>query len=500
MKMIGKSRALDKIYKRRDRYEIPEWQRGPVWDQPKKQQLIDSILHGWRLPKFYFVKTSEDEYEVVDGQQRLIAVYEFFSNELPLAPDSISSFGGPYYKDLKSKVSDLFDDFEIDYDEIEGGTEEELKHFFQRLQQGIPLTSSEKLNSVHSKLRDFCRSLAKHDFLKKSIVVADTRYAHFDILSKTAVIEIEGIEASLRFDDIKPVFESQASFSATSAVGKRLKTAVDFLAVAFPNADPLLKNRTVVQSVISLSCRLVATGKAKGLEKTFASFVHKFLTELGHQVELGQGASDYDFIRFQRSINANVKSGARTRQEILLRKAFMHEPALAAAFDPSALVESGLNGRVKELGEAISSQIARLNSAYASEHGKDVFKATNKTVPALGRLSKPIADFAGYTSLVTDLYFLFRESAGQRLDKNLPISFIDVNVLRNELQHDTDHGASSNVKAKKTLAGTAFKKYSGETSPDILDPSRFVLVQANLLSALELDLKNLAVPTYKPTE
>jgi len=161
MKMIPQRRALDKIYKRRDRYEIPEWQRGEVWDTPKKQQLIDSILRGWRLPKFYFVKNAEDEYEVVDGQQRLAAIYEFFANELALTPDSAKQFGGPYYKDLKAKHSDAFDDFEIDYDEVEDATEAELKQFFQRLQEGLPLTSSEKLNSVHSKLRDFCKNLAK---------------------------------------------------------------------------------------------------------------------------------------------------------------------------------------------------------------------------------------------------------------------------------------------------------------------------------------------------
>lgn len=28
MKMTPQRRALDKIYRRRDRYEIPEWQRG----------------------------------------------------------------------------------------------------------------------------------------------------------------------------------------------------------------------------------------------------------------------------------------------------------------------------------------------------------------------------------------------------------------------------------------------------------------------------------------
>jgi hypothetical protein len=308
MKMTPQRRALDKIYKRRDRYEIPEWQRGEVWDTPKKQQLIDSILRGWRLPKFYFVKNAEDEYEVVDGQQRLTAIYEFFANELALAPDSAEQFGGPYYKDLKAKYSDAFDDFEIDYDEVEEATEAELKQFFQRLQEGLPLTSSEKLNSVHSKLRDFCKNLAKHDFLKTSIVVADTRFAHFDILSKAAVTQIEGIEAGLRYDDIKPVFEAQSNFSPTSAAAKRLRAALDFLATAFQKPSPVLKNRTVVQSIISLACRLVATGKAGGLEKKFASFVQHFMAELSHQVELGQAASDYDFIRFQKSINANVKA------------------------------------------------------------------------------------------------------------------------------------------------------------------------------------------------
>jgi hypothetical protein len=440
------------------------------------------------------MESGEDEYEVVDGQQRLTAIYEFFGNELALPSVSVAQFGGPYYKDLKSKFSDAFDDFEIDYDEIEDATESELKQFFQRLQEGLPLTSSEKLNSVHSKLRDFCKSVAKHDFFKKSVVVPNTRFAHFDIIGKAAVIEIEGIQTGLRYDDIKPVFEAQSTFSATSAVAKRIRAALDFLATAFSTTDPLLKNRTVVQSVITLTCRLVATGNSKGLEKKLAAFVQHFMAQLSHQVELGQTATDYDFIRFQKSINANVKAGAKIRQEILLRKAFMYDPRLAAAFDPSALVESGLSGRIRELGEAIRQEIVRLNAAYAAKHGKDLFKATNKTVPALNNLSKPISDILGYKQLISDLYFIFRESIGQRLGNSLQTGFVDVNVLRTDLQHDTDHGDKTAIKAKKTQAGSVFQKYSGESSPDVLDPTRFILVQANLLSALELDLKNLTLP------
>jgi hypothetical protein len=247
MKMTPGRRALDKIYKRRDRYEIPEWQRGEVWNEEREQNLIDSILRGWKLPKFYFLKLSEDQYEVVDGQQRLSAIYAFFANELALSPESGKEFGGVYYKDLKSKFSDEFDDFEIEFDEIENANEDEIKQFFQRLQQGLPLSSSEKLNSVHSKLRDFCKKLPKHTFFLNIISVPDTRFAHFDIATKVAAIEVEGIDTSLRYDDLKETFESQTGFSSTSAVAKRIKSALDFMVAAFPKKEVALKNRTVVK-------------------------------------------------------------------------------------------------------------------------------------------------------------------------------------------------------------------------------------------------------------
>lgn len=206
MKMTPERRAVDKIFRRRDRYEIPDWQREDVWETAKKQLLIDSILRGWKLPKFYFVKTSDDEYEVVDGQQRLSAIYDFCSNELSLTPESAEEFGGTPYRDLPQKIADSFDDFEIEYDLIEEATDEELKSFFLRLQAGLPLTSSEKLNAVHSKLRNFCRDTAKHLFFAETIAIPNTRYAHFDIVAKVATVEIEGLDTGLRFDDIKKGF------------------------------------------------------------------------------------------------------------------------------------------------------------------------------------------------------------------------------------------------------------------------------------------------------
>lgn len=189
MKIESKKRALDKIYKRRDRYEIPDWQRQEVWPRAKKQELIDSILRGWKLPKFYFVRTSTEpeEFEVVDGQQRLTTILEFFDNELA----TIGKLGRKslHYSELPSEASDAFDDFEIEYDEISEASETDVKLYFQRLQQGLPLTSSEKLNAVHSSLRNYCRELARHNFFASKVSFANKRYAHFDVASKVDLIK-----------------------------------------------------------------------------------------------------------------------------------------------------------------------------------------------------------------------------------------------------------------------------------------------------------------------
>lgn len=489
--MTGEKRAIDKVFRRRDRYDIPDWQGEEVWSRERKQCLIDSMLRDWKLPKFYFVKSSGDNYLVEDGQQRLSAIWEFFSNDLPLAEDSAKRFGGTLYKDLPRKVADAFDDFEIEYDLIENATDEELKEFFQRLQQGMPLTSSEKLNALHSKLRDFCSSTARHTFFKTTVAVPNTRYAHFDILAKVAAIEIEGLDAGLRFDDIKEIFGSQATFGSTSAVAKRIKAALDFLQSTFKDKGSSLRTRTIVQSLITLTCKVVDTGRSEGHETQFRKFFEKFMAELAEQVEMGQAATDSDYVTFQRSVNANVAGGARTRQEIMLRKLFRIAPDLANVFDPSVVAQSGVSGRIATLADSIVQLIDQLNKKHAAKTGEDLFKATNKTGQAMVRIRRPVKSPAEYESFVDDLYFLFRESVGNRLNSNWPQSFVHVNELRTDLRHDVDHGDPGKVRSKRRKAGATFTSYAGGGTPDTIEPVKFALVQSNILGAIEGDLRSL---------
>lgn len=61
MKMRLEKKAIDKMYKRRDRIDMPEYQRQKVWPRRKKRLLIDSILKGWRMPKSYFLKLDDSK-------------------------------------------------------------------------------------------------------------------------------------------------------------------------------------------------------------------------------------------------------------------------------------------------------------------------------------------------------------------------------------------------------------------------------------------------------
>lgn len=492
MKMDPAHRALDKIYKRRDRYEIPEWQRDEVWSEGKKQALIDSILRGWKLPKFYFNRTSDspEAFEVVDGQQRLSTIFEFCDGTLSLSAKSAKEFGGAAYAELPDAHVDAFDDYEIEYDVITEATDKDLKDFFQRLQEGLQLTSSEKLNSVDSNLTDFSRKLAKHRFFRK-VWLKDTRKTYFDIASKVAAIEIDGIDVGLRYEDLKAVFEANATFSQQSNVAVRLQHTFDLLDRVFHERSPLLKNRSTVQSFATLAAIFVKSGNTNGVSDRLHAFFKDFMKELVRQIELGQDATDPDYLTFQRTLSSNVKAGARNRNEVLLRKLLLFDASFVEALGPDQVAISRIDMDIERLGASVAKLVDGTNANYSGRTGEELFKITPKTSKALRDLARPIDDYAGYKDFIDGLYFVFHEGVGDRLLKR-PASFVDVNSLRTGLRHDLEHTTATKAAIKKKQIGATFAKYSGGApSAETLSPERFPIVQASLLRAIESDLRRL---------
>ena len=98
-KTISVSSAVKRVHNR-SLDLAPEYQRGAVWSRKRQTLLIDSMLKGYDLPKFYMRQLSGDKelYEVVDGVQRLTSMVNFMNGDFALP--KLSSFAGLRYKDL----------------------------------------------------------------------------------------------------------------------------------------------------------------------------------------------------------------------------------------------------------------------------------------------------------------------------------------------------------------------------------------------------------------
>src|SRR2546428_5967080 len=62
----------------------PEYQRGEVWTKAQQKRLIDSVLRGYPIPLIYLhhiahevAGAKRDDFEIIDGQQRINALHYF---------------------------------------------------------------------------------------------------------------------------------------------------------------------------------------------------------------------------------------------------------------------------------------------------------------------------------------------------------------------------------------------------------------------------------------
>lgn len=152
----------------------PEYQRNFVWKEDKSSQLIESILLGIPIPTIYLNEGEEDD-EVIDGQQRLTAIYSFMRG---LYPDNkvfklkglreLNCLNGLTYEQLPKILKKSFKDFNITVIKIKKISHSDTKFdIFERLNKGSEkLTEQEIRNCVYR--GDFNNEL--HNLIKNEKV------------------------------------------------------------------------------------------------------------------------------------------------------------------------------------------------------------------------------------------------------------------------------------------------------------------------------------------
>ena len=127
----------------------PEYQRNYIYAEgggKREQAVIHSLLKGYPLGLIYFNKVGAENFEVLDGQQRITSIGRFLTNKFAIVdhgnPKNFDSLAADQ-KEVIRKATLLIYECE--------GTETEIKQWFETINiAGVPLNQQELLNAVYS--------------------------------------------------------------------------------------------------------------------------------------------------------------------------------------------------------------------------------------------------------------------------------------------------------------------------------------------------------------
>lgn len=306
----------------------PDFQRPPVWSRSQKQLLIDTILRGYDIPKLYWRKigSSPDKYDVVDGQQRLRAIFEYHNGEFPLGKDCDPIDGidptKMRYADLPDDLRLKFDTYSLDIIILNATGEDEVREMFLRLQNGTTLKAQERRNAMPGNMRAFVKQLAGHCFFT-NCGFSDSRFTFDLVAAQLTAIELNGGPCNVKNSNLNAMYEHEVGFDPGSSKAKKIKRVLDFLLEAFPDKTPELERYSVVSlySLVSHCMeKYVMQGRQKELAKWFLAFEARRATE----EDLPEDKRDPEILAYKErtSHSTDAQDSLEWRQDFLLRKFF----------------------------------------------------------------------------------------------------------------------------------------------------------------------------------
>lgn len=192
-------------WRNRVRLDPPYQRQGEVWSRTKQRLLIDSILNEFDIPKIYVhehgpidVDGRECTFSLIDGRQRLEAIWDFLDGKFALPSDfknlgTGSTAGADLtYTQLLDEEPDIAAEFtatQIDVMVVDTDDVELIEEMFSRLNEAVPLNAAEKRNGRGGPLRPAVRDLTATKFFTRNLPFANSRYRHFDLATKLLLLE-----------------------------------------------------------------------------------------------------------------------------------------------------------------------------------------------------------------------------------------------------------------------------------------------------------------------
>ena len=222
----------------------PEYQRRSVWSKGAKSSLVETIMTKKPIP-FFLVSIDDDgTLEVIDGQQRLTAIYEFYNEKFALSGLNDSPFANltfsSFKRNLIENLSTDYLNYELYFVIIKNATEEEIIDMYTRVNKyTVNLNQQEKRYAFYN----------NSDFLKLVKTIAEDE-DNQDFFARTGIFTERQID---RMGDLEFI-----SAIIASMMDHQLGNKNESIDEAYQKYEEIAGDTfTAIQKTFKLTLRLI---------------------------------------------------------------------------------------------------------------------------------------------------------------------------------------------------------------------------------------------------
>lgn len=161
---------LHRRYQRGDILLRPFYQRKDVWNKIKKSRLIESVLRNIPIPAIYLAEMQDGSFEVVDGQQRLRAFFDFMDDTYKLSKVPVlNALNEKSFSEMDIRFQRKIEDSQLYIFVIKKESHPDIKFdIYERINEGaVKLNAQELRNCIfRGRGMELVRELSSLDSLK----------------------------------------------------------------------------------------------------------------------------------------------------------------------------------------------------------------------------------------------------------------------------------------------------------------------------------------------
>ena len=223
------------------------YQRRKVWGEKDNIRLIETILLELVIPEIFIwdcdtnPNTGKTTTHIVDGQQRINAIFEFISDKFSLKErhlldkSAMEQYENKTFSELDDEVKKKIWKYELSIVNLNSGfTIEQIRNMFYRLNlTDYSLNEQEKRNSLDSEFGKVAEDLANLDFWadKKVFSPLDIRRMNdVEYCSSILVLSREGIIDQTRSDKLDQMYSDFVDvYPDAEKDTKKIMDAIDLI-------------------------------------------------------------------------------------------------------------------------------------------------------------------------------------------------------------------------------------------------------------------------------